>query len=407
MSVGSRLSSLARRAMGRASGDYVSKDVDELAVVRRLKSEHGLEHVYRFDIGKNTDGFSPLIHEVMDTPELVGLMAGSLTEYPENHYGNLRRQLARLHGLAEEEFELGAGLESVIDQIARAVLDPGDTVLVPIPNFDLFESASIKAGGELKLVSMGEEQPCWTEDTVAELERCMADGDIKLTWISNPVNPTGQHIPLEHIGRLVESARRSGGFIVVDEAYGEYTDDADGVVSATRFLHENPQLMVLRTFSKIHCLPSARVGYMMCSDPQPRQAVNTFRPMFPFSWISLYMAQLALLDDEHVEQTRAGIISRKARLMELLAAPDSGLDAFTFLDSDTNTLMFRHQRMQAAELGEALARRGFLVANLNGISGISGQQYLRMTLHEESANDLFLDACAEAAREFERVGKNG
>lgn len=395
-----KLSKLARRSMSRSSNDYVSKDVDELEVVQELKSTYGLDHVYRFDIGKNTDGFSPLIHDVMETPELMELMAGSLVEYPENHYSILRTRLSRIHGISEECFTLGAGLESVIDQITRAVLDPGDTVLVPTPNFDVFESSSVRVGADLLLLPPGGDDMRWTEHTLEEIEQRLHDEQLKLVWISNPVNPTGQHIPLEHIERLAEATRRAGSFLVVDEAYGEYTDQSDGVVSATRFLQANPQLMVLRTFSKIYCLPSARVGYMACSDPALREAVNTYRPMFPFSWISLYMAQLALLDTDHVEETRTNVAVRKARLLERINAPDAGLSDYSFLDSDTNTIMFRHNRLDADRLHEGLARRGFLTANLSRLNGIQGQQYLRMTLHDDAANELFLQACAEVAKEW-------
>ena len=63
-------SRLTMDALGETSGDYVSKDHDELARIEELKRKHGLEHIYRFDIGKNTDGFTPLIGDVLEMPQL-------------------------------------------------------------------------------------------------------------------------------------------------------------------------------------------------------------------------------------------------------------------------------------------------------------------------------------------------
>lgn len=390
----SRFSELALRAMARTSGDYVSKDVDELEVVADLKKRYGLETVYRFDIGKNTDGFSPLISDVFEVSELIHLMAGTLQEYPENHYVLLRRQLAKKHGISEDSFVFGAGLESVIDQISRAVLNLGDKALIPTPNFDVFESSTVRAGGDVEALRVDEHGLLWTEATVERMERRIARGDIKLVWISNPVNPTGQCLPMEFIERLAHATRSADTFLVVDEAYGEYCDRDDEVVSATGLIGDHPQLMVLRTFSKIYCLPSARVGYMACSDRALHEAVLTFRPMFPFSWISLYMAQLAVLDHEHVVQTRCNVQERKRLVEAAVADPGAKLTDFEFVITDTNTIMFRHKRMTADALHEALARQGYLTANLNNVTGIQGQQYLRMTLHEASINEGFLRACS-------------
>lgn len=398
MNTTKRLSKLVLRAMARTSGDYVSKDEDELEVVADLKRRHNLDTVYRFDIGKNTDGFSPLIQDVFEVPELIHLMAGTLKEYPENHYALLRRQLAKKHGIPEESFVFGAGLESVIDQISRAVLDPGDNVLIPTPNFDVFESSSVRVGGEVRTQPVDQDSVFWNDLTVDWLEQEIARRDTKLVWISNPVNPTGQCLPQEYIERLTKATGEAGTFLVVDEAYGEYCDPDDGVKSATSLIADNPHLMVLRTFSKIYCLPSARVGYMACSDEKLCEAVLTFRPMFPFSWISLYMAQLAILDSDHVAQTRHNARERKRLLTTAVSDPASRLADFEFLPSDTNTIMFRHSHITAEALHQELAELGFLTANLNNVTGIQGRQYLRMTLHETRINELFLEACVKVAK---------
>ncbi|MCW7753002.1 histidinol-phosphate aminotransferase family protein [Desulfobotulus sp. H1] len=395
-----RLSRLTRMALGRESSDYLSRDVDELTMVEELKNKYGLENVYRFDVGKNIDGFSPLIQDVLETPELLGLITGSLTEYPENSYQRLRRQLSLHHDIPPEWFVFGAGLESVIDHIARAVLDPGDHVLIPVPNFDVFQSVSFRMGASLTFMEMP--GLCWDGNILESLCRKMKEKTYRLVWLSNPVNPTGQFIPQDDIHRLLSHASETRTLVVVDEAYGEYTDRPHAVRSASSLLKSYPNLMVLRTFSKVHCLPSARVGYMAASSERLRQATNTYRPMFPFSWFSLYMAQLAVLDGDYVNEIRRRNQERKKCFFNRIRQQDSGLETFMFLESDTNTLMFRHRDLGADALHGLLAERGFLTANLNRLTGIQNQGFLRMTLHGDAVNEKFLDACRWCGRHLFR-----
>jgi histidinol-phosphate aminotransferase len=394
MNIEEHLSSLTTSLVAQKDQGYVSRDIDELSVIESLKCAHNLKQVYRFDIGKSTDGPSPLIHEIVQTPEVAKMVTGSLTEYPDNHYHLLRKQLARMHELEPSQFTFGAGLEGIIDQISRAVLDPRDKVLIPIPNFDLFESGSLRMGAQVIYVPLVFPEFRWTENTTETLQKEMIRQRIKLMWISNPVNPTGQRIPLAHIQRLVETAKETKTIVVIDEAYGEYVDQPDEICSASRFVKENPHLMVLRTFSKIYCLPSARVGYMICTSQKLVHAVNSYRPVFPFSWFSLYMTQLAVIDNEHLNMIRSKLSKRKDDFLKQAHFLDLETRGFTFLDSDANTIMFKHKHLSAKELLNGLARQGFLTANLNRLSGIEDQQFLRLTLHNKEVNGLFLQACA-------------
>lgn len=393
MNMQTMLATQAQQALARQSGDYVSKDVDEQAHIDEIMAAGGLSHVYRFDIGKNTDGVTPLIRGVLSLPETAENMTRNMVEYPDNHFRQLRRQIAMRHGIDPAHMAFGAGLESIIDQICRAVLEPNDEVLFPVPNFSVFEDMSSRAGASVIPVSTSPPNHRWTAATVARIREVMRRRNPKLIWISNPVNPTGQQLPLATIREICDQAERTGTLVAVDEAYGEYTDHEDAVVSATRYLEEYPHLMVLRTFSKMYALPSARVGYVMCATQELIQAVNAFRPTFPLPWNSIQMAQIAIMDDPYVCQCRARNLRRRNRLLpELQAIP--GIQA---LATDTNTVMFRHEETPGGSLHEKLANRGFLTAKLNGVTGIEGSGFLRMTMRSSYENSLFVRTLREVA----------
>ncbi len=225
------------------------------------------------------------------------------------------------------------------------------------------------------------------------LEQALVEDRPRLLWISNPVNPLGCLLPLAWLEHFLSLARETGTVVVVDEAYGDYTDGDETPLTAAAFLAGNPHLMVLRTFSKIYGLPSLRVGYMMCANKEYCRAVTAYRPIFPFSWFSLYTCQLALLDDDWLLETRHNLALRKPIVAKGIQA--LGCEA---LPSQTNTIMFRHPWLQAMVLQHNLADHGVLVANLDQVSGIEGQGWLRMTVRAEDENQIFLNALAEAAQ---------
>ncbi|MEA3333002.1 MAG: histidinol-phosphate transaminase [Pseudomonadota bacterium] len=397
MAIRDILSRHTRLALAAETEDYVSKDTDEYELIKGLKRDNGLEKVYRFDIGKNSDGYSDLVAGVLEEADLAELCRQNLADYPDNHYLLLRRRLADLHNLNPEWFVLSAGLESMIDHVSRVFLQGGDAFLIAVPNFSVFADFSIRAGGRpIYLPLKPEENFQWTAGTVTTLKELISTHAPKLLWISNPVNPTGQSLPLVWLEELATACALQGTAIVVDEAYGEYTDTDQKVVSASGLTQKCGNLMVLRTFSKIHALPSLRVGYLMCSDGDILQAISLYRPMFPFSWFSLFLAGTASIDEEHVQEARRKLSLRYERLCRQLET----LNTFSCLPSQTNTLMLRNLQLSADELWQALAKRGFLTANLNRVNGLKGQNFLRMTICSEAENDLFISACREVELEL-------
>ncbi len=386
------LSRRTRLALTAETEDYVSKDTDEHKLIEQLKRDNGLKRVYRFDIGKNSDGYSDLITGVLEEADLAELCRQNLADYPDNHYRLLRRRLADLHGLNPEWFVLSAGLESMVDHISRVFLQNGDAFLIPVPNFSVFADFSIRVGGRpIYLPLEPEENFQWTAGTISTLKDLISVHGPKLLWISNPVNPTGQSLPLKWMEELTAACALQGTAVVVDEAYGEYTDTDREIVSASRLTRKYENLMVLRTFSKIHALPSLRVGYLMCAGRDILKAVSLYRPMFPFSWFSLFLAGIASIDEEHVQGARRKLHVRHERLYRQLET----LKTFSHLPSQTNTLMLRSAYLNATELWQGLAKRGFLTANLNRVNGLKGQNFLRMTVCSEEENDLFIHGCRQ------------
>lgn len=382
------LSHHTRRALKKKSTGYLSKETSEQFIIQTLQKTYNLSQIYRFDIGKNSDGFSPTIQDMLATPETRQRIVENILEYPDTHYTTLRNQLAKRFDLPSDFFMLSAGIESFLDTITRASLNTGETYLLPVPNFYLFEDMSERMGAVPYTVPLSANTFRWTSETTDTLIQVLMERFPKLLWISNPINPTGQHIPLDELQRVIDNTSNRT-IIVFDEAYGECTDTNSRYVSAAQFVAKKQNIIVLRTFSKLYGLPSARVGYMICSSPILRRAIHYYRPYFPFSGISLFLAQMALLDETFIFECRERIQRRRASFID----EAKQLTQFQFIPSDTNTIMFRHSSITADALFLLLAKQGVLTANINGVTGIKNEQFLRMTLRTHHDNSVFLNNC--------------
>jgi histidinol-phosphate aminotransferase len=367
---------------------YLGDDDDEYNKVRDAIKKYDLKKVYKFDIGRNCDGFSPLINETMEQTNLPKEATENLVDYPDNHYRLLTSYFSKIYGIAANLFTIGSGLENFIDILSRIFLSQNDKYLLPVPNFSLFEEFSSRTGAIPVYVNLRHQnQYQWNSKTTDEILHSIKDFNPKLIWISNPVNPTGQFIDHDTLKAIIKTADKHNCFVVVDEAYGEYTDEDNAIKSCYRYVNDFENLIVLRTLSKIYGLPSIRLGYMVSKNRLLDKAVALYRQYFPFSWFSLFIGQIAVIDQEYVSKSRRLNRERKASLFSDL----DHLTGYEYLKSESSVFLLRSKSKSASELEEQLLRQGIFVANHNNITGIEGENFIRLTVQNKADNDYLIN----------------
>ncbi len=371
-----------RQAMFEKVKGYVDKSVDIAAEIRRVKSTYGLDRVYRFDLGENADGYSPKVEACLQSLSSDRRRFHRFNEYPDPHQTTLRLRLAARHGIPPEWIVLGTGVDSLLDIVARVFLDHRDAYLMPVPSFFLFEALSERMGAVPFFLQLREEdQFRWTHQTIRRFKQLVDKVRPKLIWIANPNNPTGYILHEMVLDELVDYASANNSFVVVDEAFGEYTDPSGHPLTASRLLSRFQNLIVLRTFSKMYGLASFRIGYLMCSSSDILEGIQIHRHPFPVTQLSADLALVALEDEAFLDSTRAlNVMARKEVFTHL-----EGLAHIEAIPSYTNVFMARHQAMDGPTFRIALERRGILAAPL-GISGIKGRGFLRFTLRNQEDN---------------------
>ncbi len=375
-----------QRALYDKIGGYITKEFYIQEYMKILKERHKLEKIYRFDLGQSCDGCTDAVVE-----RFKELSQGDIKEYVKNYPEficlDLRKKIAELHGIFPEWIQLSAGLEQMLSNIASAFLELNDRIMVNTPSFFLFDEYSKRMGAVPIFLHLKEEDNfSWTPEVFEEYRKILRRLNPKLIWIANPNNPTGVFSPIEMVEEIVRDAADHYAFVVLDEAYGEYTDVAGGVRSASSLLHKYSNLIVLRTFSKAYGLANMRVGYAMCGNSDIQRALRIHRANFPITQLSFDFAALALEQMEYLNTVRTNVKKRNRFLVNKLKT----LPHIVYINSETNIMMLRHQDFSALKLMNFLERFGIIVAKVPG-EDVLLQRYIRATLGTKEELEFFVD----------------
>lgn len=192
---------------------------------------------------------------------------------------------------------LGEGSQSLLYDVCRLFLEPGDKVIGIGPCYAEFASDVGMWGADYDFVPLRPENR-FRFDPEEMLARM--DGSHKLAYIDTPNNPTGQAVPLDQVEALVARAAQLSIPIIVDEAYGDYLPQSWSAISLTK---KYDNLVVLRSFSKAHGLAGARAGYGIIPQQLCVPLDNITHP-YICSSPARAIAQAALEDKGFLEETR-------------------------------------------------------------------------------------------------------
>jgi histidinol-phosphate aminotransferase len=307
-----------------------------------------------------------------------------LHRYPDPLGGELRAAIARLHGLATAQVQLGNGSHELLMQLAQAFAGPGAGVLASEFGFAVYAIAAHAAGAPFLAAPALPADAAMPHGHDLDAIAAALDASTRLVYLCNPNNPTGTWFASAALRAFLERVPEQV-LVVVDEAYLEYVEDP-ALESALGLLAAFPNLVVTRTFSKAYGLAGLRVGYA-CADPGLLAVLERLRESFNVGIPGLAGAQAALADQAHVARARestrverdwlAGELSRRG----LETAP-----------SQTNFVLVDFGKPVAA-VQAALVERGVVPRPM---AGYGLPNHLRITLGTRADNLRFLAALDEA-----------
>lgn len=301
-----------------------------------------------------------------------------LGRYPDGGGFELRRALAERHGLEAAAVTLGNGSNDVLDLVARVFLHPGQESVFSEHAFAVYAIGTQAVGARARVAK--------ARDYGHDLEAMAAlvNERTRVVWIANPNNPTGTWLDAGSLASFLAELPETC-VAVVDEAYTEYVEDPD-FPDASLWLDRFPNLIVTRTFSKVHGLAALRVGYGL-SHPHIADLLNRARQPFNVNSIAQAAALAALADEAHVQASLALNRSGMRQLEE--GARQLGIG---YIPSVGNFITLDLGR-PAGPIDQALLRAGCIT---RPVANYGMPNHLRVTIGHAAENARLLAALAVA-----------
>jgi histidinol-phosphate aminotransferase len=282
------------------------------------------------------------------SPRAVTAMRKVLAQlnlYPDGNAFYLKQKLADKLGVAPANLVVGNGSNEVIELLGHTLMGPGDEILVSQYCFAVYPIVTALFGAKLVVVP--------AKDYAHDLQAIQAaiTSRTRLIFVANPNNPTGTIVRADDLLRFVQAVPENV-VLALDEAYIEFLDDAPDLLPEIRAARK-PNLLLMRTFSKIYGLAGLRVGYGI-GHAEFVSELEKVRQPFNLNALAQAAALAALDDSAHVEKTRR--TNRRGQNFYAKAFRSLGLE---FIPSFANFVLVRVGGGQS--VFEQLQKRGVIV----------------------------------------------
>jgi len=334
--------------------------------IEDVARELGLEPSQISKLASNENPLGP-------SPKAIEAMHAALDKahiYPDGGGYYLREAIAQKFGVQRLNVILGNGSNELIEFVGHAFLKPGDEIVTSKHAFVMYKVAAQLFGA----TTIEVEDPHFTHDLDAMAAAITPR--TKAIFVANPNNPTGTLVTQAAIDRFVDSVPPHV-VIVFDEAYQEFLAEPTDTL---KFVKEGrPNVLVLRTFSKIQGLASLRIGYGFGSTELIEVLQKTREP-FNTNGIAQAGALAGLLDEDHQLATKE--LSREGREYLERSFASAGLE---YVPSVANFVLVKVGA--GKEVFKALMRKGVIIRDMDAY-GLP--EWIRVTVGTMEENARFI-----------------
>jgi len=297
-----------------------------------------------------------------------------VNRYPDPLQRRLKKVLAKLKGVADNQILLGNGSDEVLDLIFRTFCEPGeDEVILLPPTYGMYGVLAQLNNVRTHSVPLNENFELDLEAISAQINE-----KTKVIFVCSPNNPSGNAIPLWQIEALL---KRFKGLVVVDEAYVDFSEQN----SASSLLKIYPKLMICQTLSKAYGLAGIRLGIGF-ADPEIIYFFNKIKPPYNVNILTQKRALASLDASDEVELQVKELIAERQNM-------EKALSNFSFVKkifpSNANFLLIRVD--DADKRYKQLIENDIVVRNRSSLIGCENS--LRVTIGTPQENIKFMNVC--------------
>lgn len=313
--------------------------------------------------------------------EAINRALTTLNRYPDPSNALLRQRLSERYEVPPERIAIGNGSCDVLLAAGEALLEPGAELVHAWPSFSVYPHLSAASGARAITVPLDPQQRHDLPGMLREITVAT-----RLLIVCNPNNPTSTALPPQEIAAFLADVPPHV-CVILDEAYCELNllGDPDGSID---LLARHPNLVLLRTFSKVHGLCGLRVGFALCGSPDLPRALDQVRQPFFCNALAQAAATEALAHQDAVlDRVAHTVAERQSVNGDLLAL------GLTVSDSQANFAWIQLGERDEAQIVDGLYQRGVLVRA--GAALGSQTPALRITYGTPEENARFLAALSD------------
>ena len=342
--------------------------------IETLKRELGLKNIIKIASNENPLGPSKKAVKAMKD------VADKVYFYPDFNSTDLKMALAKHYKLTINNVFVGCGSDELIEIISRVYFNHDDEIVMSKHSFTRYQMAVKLMEAKAVIVEMKEG---FVHDLKAMAKAC--NKNTKAVFITNPNNPTGTYNTKKEFEEFLKilPVNKYGvkPLVISDEAYCEYASYKKDYPNTLNYLAKNPNLIILRTFSKIYAMAGARVGYGL-SSLSVVDYIERVRPPFNVNKFAQVGAIASLQDKSQVSRSLVHV--RKEFKFIFSNLKKLGIK---YIDSAGNFFLMSVSPLKGKEVFEAMLKEGVII---RAMDEYELYDYVRVTVGTRKENELFL-----------------
>lgn len=341
--------------------------------IEEVERELGISNILKLASNENPLGASPrALSAAQNSLKNVRL-------YPDANHYYLRKKISDQLGVSFEEIIVGNGSNEIIDFVVRGFCVPGDNVVSCASAFVAYRVCAQVHGVEYR-------EPELLRPISRELDEIfeLCDDRTRVIFLPNPNNPTGTYLDRDALKGFLARFSDKPVILVLDYAYWEYAR-AEDLPDPMELYREFPNILVTRTFSKIHGLAGLRIGYGV-GHPEILDPLRKIKMPFNVTNMALAAAEAALDDLAHMRKS----YEVNAQGMDFLAKEFNAMGLVVW-PSQANFLLIEVEK-DPKMVFEEMLKKGVI---LRPVGGYGLKKHLRISIGTMEENKRMLAALKE------------
>ncbi len=350
---------------------FHGSDLEKIEQIYGLKKEE----IVSFSANVNPLGISSLLRNTLAS------RIDAITTYPDREYTSLRKCIGAYVNTDYENIIMGNGSTELISLFIQ-IEHPRKAMIIG-PTYSEYEREISLGGGSSLYYPLKEEQDFALDvkDFTAQLNE-----SIDLLVICNPNNPTSGAIGQESMRKILDVCKQNDIFVMVDETYVEFADQAKHITSIPLTAYYN-NIIILRGTSKFFAAPGLRLGYAVTGNRDLIKAINTRKNPWTINSLAVIAGEIMFRDSSYISQTKALISGERERIYDLISKDNR----FKAYPPNGNFMLLRllDDTLTSEILFDRTIRKGMMIRDCSTFPFLSNK-YIRFCFMTPEMNDKLL-----------------